>query len=162
MARTATLIFNRPARLEPQPRLRCRKALLILAIHSISSCWGMLLCLQSIRDWLRPARMANRRGLRYHPRQRKGWSKMDLLRYWHAPTMLLLAALAGCTQPPQNSQELKEKTAQATAEVKRDAKAVAEGIREGWSRDKPLDLNTATKAQLESLPGMTEAEADRV
>ena len=55
---------------------------------------------------------------------------MDLLRYRHVPTILLLAAFAGCTQP-QNSQELKEKTAQATAEVKRDAKAVAAGIREG-------------------------------
>jgi len=86
---------------------------------------------------------------------------MDFLRYRYGPTILLLAAFAGCTQP-QNSQELKEKTAQATAEVKRDAKAVAAGIREGWSRDKPLDLNTATKEQLLSLPGMTEAEADRV
>jgi DNA uptake protein ComE-like DNA-binding protein len=86
---------------------------------------------------------------------------MDFLGYRRVPTILLLAALAGCTQP-QNSQELKEKTAQATAEVKRDAKAVAAGIREGWSRDKPLDLNIATKEQLLSLPGMTEAEADRV
>jgi len=68
---------------------------------------------------------------------------------------------AGCT-PQQNPQELKEKTAQETAMVKRDAKAVAEGIREGWSRDKPLDLNTATKDQLLSLPGLTAAEADRV
>jgi competence protein ComEA len=72
-----------------------------------------------------------------------------------------MAAFAGCTQP-QNSQELKEKTAQATAEVKRDAKAVAAGIREGWSRDKPLDLNTATKEQLLSLPGISAAEGDRV
>jgi competence protein ComEA len=86
---------------------------------------------------------------------------MGFLGYRHVPAILLLAALAGCTQP-QNSQELKEKTAQATAEVKRDAKAVAAGIREGWSRDKPLDLNIATKEQLLSLPGMTEAEADRV
>jgi DNA uptake protein ComE-like DNA-binding protein len=86
---------------------------------------------------------------------------MDILKYRHISTLLLLAALAGCTQP-QNSQDLKEKTAQATAEVKRDAKAVAEGIREGWSRDKPLDLNTATKEQLLSLPGVTAAEAERV
>jgi DNA uptake protein ComE-like DNA-binding protein len=86
---------------------------------------------------------------------------MNFLRYRHVPTILLLAAFAGCTKP-QNTQELQEKTAQATAEVKRDAKAVAAGIREGWSRDKPLDLNTATKDQLLSLPGMTEAEADRV
>jgi DNA uptake protein ComE-like DNA-binding protein len=61
-----------------------------------------------------------------------------------------------------NSQDLKEQTAQATADVKRDAKAVAAGIGEGWSRDKQLDLNTATKDQSQSLPGMTAAEADRV
>ena len=78
---------------------------------------------------------------------------MNFLRRRHVPTILLLAALAGCTQQ-QNTQELKEKTAQATAEVKHDAEAVAAGIREGWSRDKPLDLNTATKDQLLSLPGV--------
>jgi DNA uptake protein ComE-like DNA-binding protein len=74
---------------------------------------------------------------------------------------LLVAVLASCTRP-QNSQDLKEKTAQATAEAKRDAKAVAAGIREGWSRDKAVDLNTATKEQLVGLPGMTAAQADRV
>ena len=100
-------------------------------------------------------------GVRYHPSRRKDLMKMDFHTYRHVPAILLLAALAGCTQQ-QNSQDLKEKTAQATAEVKRDAKAVAAGIREGWSRDKPLDLNTATKEQLLSLPGVTAAEADRV
>jgi DNA uptake protein ComE-like DNA-binding protein len=86
---------------------------------------------------------------------------MDLLRYRNVFTLLLLAALVGCTQQ-QKSQDLKEQTAQATAEMKRDAKAVAAGIREGWSRDKPLDLNTATKEQLLSLPDVTSAQADRV
>src|ERR1035437_4747812 len=86
---------------------------------------------------------------------------MDSLRYRHASMILLLAALAGCAQQ-QNTQELKEKTAQATADVKRDAQAVAAGIREGWSRDTALDLNTATKDQLLSLPSVTVAEADRV
>ena len=86
---------------------------------------------------------------------------MGLLRYRHLPMLFLLAALVGCTHP-QDPQQLKEKTAQATAEVKRDAKAVAAGIREGWSRDKPLDLNAATKEQLLSLPGITSAEANRV
>jgi hypothetical protein len=30
----------------------------------------------------------------------------------------------------------------------------------GWRRDKPLDLNTATREQLLSLPGVTAAGAD--
>ena len=74
---------------------------------------------------------------------------------------MLLTLVAGCTQP-QNPQDLKEKTAETTAELKRDAKAVAAGIREGWSRDKPLDLNSATKEQLLTLPGLTSAQADRI
>ena len=73
----------------------------------------------------------------------------------------LLSGLAGCT-PYQNPEEVKEKTARATAELKSNAKAVAEGVREGWSRDKPLNLNTATKEELMALPGMTGAEADKV
>jgi competence protein ComEA len=86
---------------------------------------------------------------------------MDFLRYRHFFIILLLAGLAACTQP-RNSQDLEEKTAEATAQAKRDAKAVAAGIREGWNRDNPLDLNTATREQLLSLPGVTAAEADRV
>ena len=73
----------------------------------------------------------------------------------------LLCGLAACT-PNQNPEELKEKTARATATLKVDAKAVAAGVREGWSRDKPLNMNTATREQLLSLPGVTGAEADRV
>jgi len=75
--------------------------------------------------------------------------------------ILLFCGLAACTQN-QNPQELKEQTARATAALKVDAKAVAAGVREGWSRDKPLNVNTATKEQLITLPGVTGVEADRV
>ena len=72
-----------------------------------------------------------------------------------------LAGLTACT-PKQNPQDLKEKTARATAELKSNAKAMAEGVREGWSRDKPLNVNTATKEQLTSLPGVNASEADGI
>jgi len=95
-------------------------------------------------------------------KETKEETNMNILRNSSVPAVLLLAALAGCTQQQQSPQELREKTAQATAEAKSDAKAVADGIREGWNRNKPLDLNTASRDQLMSLPGMSANEADRV
>src|SRR6266404_5465040 len=86
---------------------------------------------------------------------------MRFLRELIVLAIILLCGLAACTTK-QNPQELKEKTARATAELKVDAKAVAAGVREGWSCDKPLDLNTATREQLTSLPGVTGVEADEV
>ena len=74
--------------------------------------------------------------------------------------VLLLFGLVGCKD--QSPQQIRENTARATAELKSNAKAVAQGVREGWSRDKPLNLNAASKEQLISLPGMTSAEADAV
>jgi DNA uptake protein ComE-like DNA-binding protein len=35
-------------------------------------------------------------------------------------------------------------------------------VREGWSRDKPLNINPASREDLGSLPGVTEREADKV
>src|SRR5579863_8070811 len=78
-----------------------------------------------------------------------------------APGILLLAVLVGCKQK-ESPQDLKEKTANATEAVKHDAKAVADGIREGWNRDKSVNLNTASKDRLMTLPGLTAAAGDRV
>jgi len=81
-------------------------------------------------------------------------------------TVFIIAAftflLAGCTQKPQNPDEIREKTADATAQLKTDTKAVVEGVREGLNRDKPVDLNTATEDQLTTLPGVTAIRARRV
>jgi competence protein ComEA len=62
-------------------------------------------------------------------------------------------------------EQVRQKTAEATATIKDDAKALGEGVREGLSRpssDKPLDLNTASKASLMGLPGIDDASADRI
>lgn len=103
--------------------------------------------------------VSNRTDSGFHPN-----GAMDIYRsprWLFATVILLLVSLVSCIKP-DNPQDLKEKTAKATEDAKRDAKAIAQGIREGWSRDKPLNLNTATKEQLQSLPEITSAEADRV
>ena len=75
---------------------------------------------------------------------------------------ILLSALVCTSCTRQNPQDLKEKTAYATAELKRDAKAFASGVREGWSKYKTEDLNSATKEQLMMLPAINEVDADRI
>lgn len=74
---------------------------------------------------------------------------------------LSLSGCYGCGAK-QNPEELREKTAAATAQLKQDARAVAQGIREGWSRDHPLDLNKASAKDLASLPGITDETAQRI
>jgi DNA uptake protein ComE-like DNA-binding protein len=76
--------------------------------------------------------------------------------------ILLLLLVAGCTSQKSGPDELREKTAQATSDFKRDAKALAQGVKEGWNRDQPLDLNKASKDQLLSLPGMSTEGAERI
>jgi competence protein ComEA len=76
--------------------------------------------------------------------------------------IVLLLLAVGCTSQNPSPDEVREKTAQATSDIKRDAQALAQGVREGWNRDNPLDLNRASKDQLLSLPGMTSEAADRV
>ncbi len=80
---------------------------------------------------------------------------------------LLLAAMltffaTGCSQKQPTADEVRERTADATAQIKTDTRAVVEGVREGLNRDKPLNLNTATEDQLTTLPGVTRVRADRV
>src|SRR5262249_36674985 len=79
--------------------------------------------------------------------------------------LLALAAvtgLAACTQRQRSPEELKEKTAEATATLKANARAIGQGIKEGWNRDHPLDLNRASRDQLTTLPGISEADAERI
>jgi len=78
-----------------------------------------------------------------------------------ASMVLILAALSACTSN-ESPDEIRQKTARDTAALKRDTKAVAEGIKEGLTSKKSIDLNKASKDELAGLPGMDDRKADRV
>ena len=82
---------------------------------------------------------------------------------------LLPLGLGGCnacySSKPSNPDQIREKTADATAQLKDDAKAVFDGVRQGMTRptaEHPLDVNHASKTQLMTLPGIDDAAADRI
>jgi DNA uptake protein ComE-like DNA-binding protein len=72
-----------------------------------------------------------------------------------------VAALSACSTK-DNPDEIRQRTAEATATMRRDAKAVAEGVKEGMGRDKTVNLNQASREDLLTLPGITERQADRI
>lgn len=72
-----------------------------------------------------------------------------------------LAVYIACS-PNQTPDQIREKTAEETATIKRDTKAVAQGLKEGLSNKRSMDLNKATKDDLVSLPGITAQRADRI
>ncbi len=83
---------------------------------------------------------------------------------FHARLVTLSVTLGVCAAcaPNQSSDQLKEKTAETTATLKRDTKAIAEGVKEGLSRKESVNLNKASKADLLGLPGVTPQKADRI
>jgi len=70
-----------------------------------------------------------------------------------------VVSLIGCNVPNPSQEQVREKTADATAAIKRDSKAMAQGIKEGWTRDKNVDVNSATAEQLQTLPGIDAPKA---
>jgi competence protein ComEA len=74
---------------------------------------------------------------------------------------LLLTSTVACSKK-DNPDEIRERTAEATQTMRRDAKAVAEGVKEGMSSDKTININHASREDLLNLPGISDREADRI
>jgi len=82
------------------------------------------------------------------------------------PKKILICAalsliLAGCTQQ-KTPDQIRQQTADATAKLKTNAKAVVQGVREGLKAGQLEDINSASKDDLLKLPGLTDAQADRI
>ena len=73
-----------------------------------------------------------------------------------------LSACTACSRQEKSPEQIRQDTANATAKLKRDSVAVAQGIKEGLSNKRVLDLNTASKSDLASLPGLNDTAADRI
>jgi len=75
---------------------------------------------------------------------------------------LIVIGLAGCTPEKRSPDEIRRETAAATAEVARDTKAFAKGVAEGIREKGPLNINKASADDLEALPGIDAAAAQRI
>ncbi|MGA2022561.1 MAG: helix-hairpin-helix domain-containing protein [Candidatus Sulfotelmatobacter sp.] len=74
----------------------------------------------------------------------------------------VIACTTACTTK-DNPDEIRRRAAEATETMRRDTKAVVEGVKEGMGRDnKAININKASREDLVALPGVTEHEADRI
>src|SRR6202166_86105 len=81
---------------------------------------------------------------------------------WSAVLALPLVSISACNTR-DNPDEIRQRTAEATESMSRDAKAWAEGVKEGMSRDKKtININKASREDLLTLPDISEHEADRI
>jgi competence protein ComEA len=85
------------------------------------------------------------------------------------PLLCLVAAISiaagtACSNNNANNpDQIRQRTAEATETVRQDAKAIADGVKEGMASDhKAIDLNKASREELLSLPGLTDRDADRI
>jgi DNA uptake protein ComE-like DNA-binding protein len=73
----------------------------------------------------------------------------------------IILCFSACS-PDQSPDQIRQKTAEDTATLKHDSKAVVEGIKEGLSDKKSVDLNKGSREDLESLPGMNHEKVNRI
>ncbi len=73
-----------------------------------------------------------------------------------------LLVLTGCTPASRSPDAIRSDTAAATAAAARDAKAMAQGVFDGLRQKGPVNINKASRVQLEGLPGIDAGMARRI
>jgi DNA uptake protein ComE-like DNA-binding protein len=86
---------------------------------------------------------------------------LNLRNVWLIALAVPLVGITACSNK-DNPDEIRRQTAEATETMRRDTRAVVEGVKEGMHSDKAVDINTASREDLLSLPGMTDRDADRI
>ena len=76
-------------------------------------------------------------------------------------TFALLTVIA-CSPAERSPDAIRHDAAKATSEAAKDTKAAVEGVVDGLKTKGPLNINKATPDQLETLPGITPAQARRI
>lgn len=74
----------------------------------------------------------------------------------------LLFTFTACTSREKTPEQLQQQAANATAKIKQDTVAIAKGVKEGFKRPNSVDINSASKSDLASLPGLNDATAQRI
>jgi DNA uptake protein ComE-like DNA-binding protein len=84
-------------------------------------------------------------------------------------TTISLIALCGCNQNQKTPDQIRQDAANATnsatkiaAVATEDAKAAVQGVQDGLALGHPMNINTASRESLLSLPGMTKSTADKI
>ncbi|HUB29331.1 MAG TPA: helix-hairpin-helix domain-containing protein [Terracidiphilus sp.] len=75
-----------------------------------------------------------------------------------------LILLVGCQQsnPNPSPEKIRQDAAKATSTAVEDVKAAAQGVKEGLQKKEPVNLNTASLGELETLPGIDDAAAQKI
>jgi DNA uptake protein ComE-like DNA-binding protein len=100
------------------------------------------------------------------------------MRNYVLPIFLAIAvALIACSNNPNttrqqaanDTQQIKQDSQKAAEQIKKGAEkartdltAVAQGVKDGLQSNPQVDLNSADKSQLESLPGITDEQAKAI
>ncbi|MFY9741353.1 MAG: helix-hairpin-helix domain-containing protein [Candidatus Sulfotelmatobacter sp.] len=77
-------------------------------------------------------------------------------------TIICLSTFILACNDQESPDQIRQRTAEATETMRRDTKAVVDGVKEGMHTDKATDINQASREDLLSLPGLTDREADRI